>query len=94
MQFFLLDFALAFVALLGYRTLAAVTRDRGPVVLLEGRPHLQLAPDPEVTRPRRSIELEPALTEHPLQEDPSCCQSVDDTMTCGERPPHRLINCW
>lgn len=35
MQFFLFDFALAFVALLGYRTLAVVTRQGAPAGSLE-----------------------------------------------------------
>jgi hypothetical protein len=39
MQFFLLDFALALVALLGYRAVAAVAQDRVPTVSLEGSPH-------------------------------------------------------
>jgi len=37
MQFFLLDFALAFVALLGYRAMAAVAQDPVPAVSLEAR---------------------------------------------------------
>jgi hypothetical protein len=45
MQFFLLDFALAFVALLGYRAVAAVAQDRVPAVSLEGRAHPQPGPD-------------------------------------------------
>jgi hypothetical protein len=35
MQFFLFDFALAFVALLGYRTLVVVTRQGAPAGSLE-----------------------------------------------------------
>ena len=42
MHFFLLDFALAFIALLGYRAVAAVTRDHVAMLSLEGR----LAPRP------------------------------------------------
>jgi hypothetical protein len=38
MQFFLLDFALAFVALLGYRAMAAVAQARFPAVSLQGSP--------------------------------------------------------
>jgi hypothetical protein len=41
MQFFLLDFALAFVALLGYRAMAAVAQDRGPALSPEGSPRPQ-----------------------------------------------------
>jgi hypothetical protein len=93
MQFFLLDFALAFVALLGYRALAAVALDRGPAVLLEGRSH----PEPartDITRPGRRVEPEAVAAARALHGDPSCCEGLDDRMTCGERPPHRLINFW
>jgi hypothetical protein len=69
MQFFLLDFALAFVALLGYRALAALTRDRAPAALLGGRRHLRPARTPEVTRPRTRVEPAPLLTQHPLHDD-------------------------
>jgi hypothetical protein len=94
MRFFLLDFALAFVALLGYRALAAVTRDRVPAVSLVGRPHPQPARNPEITRAGQRIEPEPVLRERPLKDDLRFCQSVDGTIACGERPPHRLINFW
>jgi hypothetical protein len=50
MQFFLLDFALAFVALLGYRAVAAVAQDRGPAVSLESNPRPQ--PGPAASTPR------------------------------------------
>ena len=49
MHFFLLDFALALVALLGYRAVAAVTREQVAGLSLEGR----LAP------PARSRTREP-----------------------------------
>jgi hypothetical protein len=94
MQFFLLDFALAFVALLGYRALAAAAQDRFPAVSLEGNPHPQPGHSPAVTWPRRRVGQEPVLTEHPRADDPSCGQCVGDTMTCGEQPPHQLINFW
>jgi hypothetical protein len=38
MQFFLLDFALAFVALLGYRAMAAVAQHRRPGGVARGQP--------------------------------------------------------
>jgi hypothetical protein len=47
MQFFLLDFALAFVALLGYRAAAAVAHDRVPVVSLKGSARPTVAVTPE-----------------------------------------------
>ena len=94
MQFFLLDFALALVALLGYRALAAVAQDRVPAVSLGGSPRPQPGGSPGVTRARRGVAQEPVLTEHPLPDDPSCGQCASDTMTCGEHPPHRLINFW
>jgi hypothetical protein len=50
MHFFLVDFALAFVALLGYRAVATVTRDRVAAMALEGRLYPQPAFDPETTR--------------------------------------------
>jgi hypothetical protein len=46
MQFFLLDFALAFIALLGYRAMAAVAQGRVPAVSLEGSPDPTLAVAP------------------------------------------------
>jgi hypothetical protein len=51
MQFFLFDVALAFVTLLGYRTLIRVVRRRAPVVWLDGR--LQPRRKPVTARPRR-----------------------------------------
>lgn len=93
MQFFLLDFALAFVALLGYRAMA-VAQDRGPAVSREGSPRPRPGGNPGVTWRRRRVGQEPVLTEHPLPDDPSCGQSAGDTMTCGEHPPQRLINFW
>jgi hypothetical protein len=63
MQFFLLDFALALVALLGYRAVAAVAQDRVPTVSLEGSPHPSRGGSPGVTRPRRRVGQEPVLTE-------------------------------
>jgi hypothetical protein len=50
MQFFLLDLALAFVALLGYRAMAAVAQDPVPAVSLEGRPPPTRAVNAPATR--------------------------------------------
>jgi hypothetical protein len=94
MQFFLLDFALAFVALLGYRAMAAVAQDRVPAVSLERSPRPDPGGNPAVTRPRRRLGQEPVLTQHPLPDDPSCGPCAGAAMTCGEHPPHRLINFW
>jgi hypothetical protein len=86
MQFFLFDFALAFVALLGYRTLVAVTRHRVPMVSLERRvgPHPQhaLAGKPEIARLRRRVESRPVAPKHPLHDG------------VRRASPHRLINFW
>jgi len=70
MQFFLLDFALAFVALLGYRALAAVARR--PAVLL-GRSHPQPA-RADIARPGRRVEPEAVPAERALPDGPSCCE--------------------
>ena len=94
MQFFLLDFALAFVVLLGYRALASVMRDRGPAMSPQSMPHPRAVRDPEVTRLRRRREAKPVLPERPLDDARSCRQGAGDTMNCSERPPHRLINLW
>jgi len=84
MQFFLFDFALAFVALLGYRTLVVVTRQGAPAGWLErtGKPHRRpaAAPRPDIARPRRRIEPQPVLP--PWQEEPRRASL------------HRLINFW
>jgi hypothetical protein len=91
MQFFLLDFALAFIALLGYRAMAAVAQGRVPAVSLEGSPTPPPWRSPGVTR--RRVGQEPVLTEHPLPDDPSCghasatTMTCGDTMTCGEHSP-------
>jgi len=79
MHFFIFDFALAFVALLGYRAVAAVTRDEVAAVPLEGGRHLRPALDPQIL----------------LHDDLPFYRGVGGTMACrGERAPHRLINFW
>ena len=84
MQFFLFDLALAFVALLGYRTLVAMTRQEAPAGSLErtGKPHRRPAPArrPDIARPRRRVEPQPVLP--PWQEEPRRASL------------HRLINFW
>jgi hypothetical protein len=54
MQFFFVDFALALVALLGYRALDVVTRERVPAASVAGRLRTQPAHDPGITRPGSS----------------------------------------
>jgi hypothetical protein len=84
MQFFLFDFALAFVALLGYRTLVVVTRQGAPAGSLArtGKLHRRpgAAPWPDIARPRRRIE--PQLVLRRRQEKPRRASL------------HRLINFW
>ena len=84
MQFFLFDFAFAFVALLGYRTLVVVTRQGAPAGALEraGKPHPRPAPAlrPDIARPRRLAEPRRVLP--PWQEEPRRASL------------HRLINFW
>jgi hypothetical protein len=81
MQYFLFDFALAFVALLGYRIV--VTRPGALAGLLErtGKPHSRpaAAPRPDIARPRRRVEPQPAV---PWQEE------------SRRASLHRLINFW
>jgi len=88
MHFFLLDFALAFVALLGYRAVATVARDRVAAVSLEGR----LRPQPALST---QIASDPLLAERALQKRLPSSDGVGGRMSCwGERAPHRLINFW
>ena len=59
MQFFLLDLALAMLALLGYRTLAASQAQPVP-----------LASNPKAAAPRRGVEPRPVLPKHPPHDCP------------------------
>ena len=94
MHFFLFDFALAFIALLGYRAVAAVTRDHHLAASsLEGRLAPRPALEPESRRPSKHAEPEPVLSQGPLNDERGC-RGLGDTMNCWERPPHRLINLW
>jgi hypothetical protein len=92
-HFFLFDFALAFIALLGYRAVAAVRRDRVAMLSLEGRRAPRPALEPESRRARKHAEPEPVLPQRLLR-DHQGCGGVGDSVTCCERPPHRLINLW
>jgi len=81
MQFFLFDFALAFVALLGYRTLVVVTRQGAPAgspVRGKPQPWPTHAPKADIARLRRQVEPVP----QPWHEEPR------------RRSLHRLINFW
>jgi len=84
MQFFLFDFALAFVALLGYRTLVVVTRQGAPAGSPEhvGRPHPRPAPAPRPDIARLQWRVEPQRLPPPWQEEPRRASL------------HRLINFW
>lgn len=72
MHFFLLDFALAFIALLGYRAVAAVTRDHLAALSLEGRLAPRPALEPESRRPSKHAEPEPVLSQRPLNDERGC----------------------
>ena len=67
MHFFLFDFALAFIALLGYRAVAAVTRDHLAALSLEGRRVPRPALEPESRRPSQQAETEPVLPQQSAQ---------------------------
>ena len=56
MHFFLLDFALALIALLGYRAVAALTREQVAGLSLEGRPAPRPALEPESRRASKHVE--------------------------------------
>ena len=88
MQFLLIDLALVFLALLGYRALSLAARYRAAVVILEHRAwayprigrHSEIAPPkPASAKPARRE----AMTPKPVP--------------CGDRcraTLHRLINFW
>jgi hypothetical protein len=90
MHFFLVDFALAFVALLGYRAVAAVTRDRVAAMALGGRLYPRPAP-----RGDKRMKTRLVLPKRPLRHEFPFSHGGGGTMACcGERAPHRLINFW
>jgi hypothetical protein len=85
MQFFLLDLALAFAALLGYRTLEALADRSAPVVVFGPPRSLRLRAAPRLKRkvaPGRDLPPEDwRVSRHGER--------------CERRaPPHRLINLW
>jgi hypothetical protein len=83
MQFFLFDFALAFVALLGYRTLVVVTRQGAPAGSPErGKPQPPPARAPRAHIARLRRQVEPQRVPPPWQEEPRRASL------------HRLINFW
>ena len=68
MHFFLLDFTLALIALLGYRAVAAVTREHVAGPSLEGRPASRPALEPESRRASKHVEREPVPPQRPLHD--------------------------
>jgi hypothetical protein len=84
MQFFLLDLALAFAALFGYRTLEALAGRSAPVVAFGPHPSLRPGAAP---RHKRKAARRGGL--------PPDCGVSRDGERCERRAPlHRLINLW
>jgi hypothetical protein len=84
MQFFLLDLALAFAALLGYRTLGALAGRSDPVVVFGPRTPLRAGAAPRL---KRKIAQGPGL--------PPDCGVSRHGEGCEQRTPlHRLVNFW
>jgi len=84
MQFFLLDLALAFAALLGYRTLQALAGRSAPVVAFGPHRSLKAGAPPSLKRKIASGRGLP----------PECGVSRHGEH-CEKRVPlHRLINLW
>jgi hypothetical protein len=84
MQFFLLDLALAFDALLGYRALAAVAGRSAPVVAL--------GPNRPV---RAGTAPTPKRNSAPQRGSPPDCGLSHRDGCCERRAPlHRLVNLW
>ena len=84
MQFFLLDLVLAFVVLLGYRTLEALAVHGAPVVAFGPHRPLRAGAAPGV---KRKTAQERGL--------PPDCGVSRDGERCERRAPlHRLINLW
>jgi hypothetical protein len=89
MEFLLLDLALAFAALLGYRMLQEVARRGIALGWLESGTPRRATPPAKLTRrsaPREAIFRKPAASQPPRVEAP--CQN------CAHAAPHRLINFW
>jgi hypothetical protein len=84
MQFFLLDLALAFAALLGYRTLEAVAGRSAPVVAFGPNPPVRAGTTPRL---KRKVAPGAGLP-------PDCGLSQQDG-GCERRAfLHRLVNLW
>jgi len=84
MQFFLLDLALAFAALLGYRTLEGLAARSAPVVAFGPRRPLRADAAPAVKRKSAKGRDLP----------PECALSRQGE-SCERRAPlHRLVNLW
>ena len=90
MQFLLLDLALAFAALLGYRALGTVGRRDAPVVVVDARAPLRERVAP---RPNPGIASRgplPRESELPREAAPS----GPTQQRVRRAPQHRLINFW
>jgi hypothetical protein len=84
MQFFLLDLALAFAALLGYRTLEVLAGRSAPVVAFGPHPPLRAGAAPRL---KRKITQGRGL--------PPDCGVSRHGERCERRAPlHRLVNLW
>lgn len=84
MQFFLLDLALAFAALFGYRTLEALAGRSAPVVAFGPHPPLRAGAAPGLKRKIAQRGGSP----------PDCGVSRQGEGCERRAPLHRLINLW
>ena len=84
MQFFLLDLALAFAALFGYRTLEALAGRSAPVVAFGPHSPLRAGTAPRLKRKTAQRGGLP----------PDCGVSRDGERCERRAPLHRLINLW
>ncbi len=90
MQFFLLDLALAFLTLLGYRALGIALRHRAAALSRHGR----VSPRPRTGGMGKAVAppLKPALPK-PVRQEAVVRQRAPHG--CQRRShPHRLINLW
>jgi hypothetical protein len=89
MEFLLLDLALAFAALLGYRMLQEVARRGIALGWLESGTPRRATPPAKLARGhalREAISRKPAAPP-PLRAEAPC-------QNCAQAAPHRLINFW
>lgn len=84
MQFFLLDLALAFAALLGYRTLGALAGRSDPVAVFG--PHRPLRAGAAPGLKRKLAQRRDLLPEGGVSRHGTCCEQ--------RAPLHRLVNLW